>query len=151
MSVIRPGILGGVDGVITSFAIVAGAHSGGLGSDVVLLMGLSSVLADGISMGVSEYLSTIATDGNRKALGQGFACLASFVVNGVVPIVIYISVGGRLVSVALFSVVQLMILGSLRSHVSRENVLIGLSQTSILGTIAGSVAYGVGRIVHAYT
>ena len=147
-SVLRPIILGGVDGVITSFAIVAGAHSGGFGTNVVFLLGLSSVAADGLSMGVSEYLSTVSSDGQRRAIGQGVSCFLSFVCNGVVPIVLYYAVSGKVVSVAMFSLVQLMFLGSLRSYVSRENILVGLFQTSVLGGIAGAVAYGVGRAIH---
>ena len=148
MSVLRPSILGGVDGVITSFAIVAGSHSGGFGTNVVFLLGVSSVAADGLSMGVSEYLSTVSTDGQRRAIAQGVSCFLSFVCNGIVPIVLYILVSGKVVSVAMFSLVQLMILGSLRSYVSKENVLIGLLQTSLLGGAAGAVAYGVGRAIH---
>lgn len=149
MSVVRPSVLGGVDGVITSFAIVAGAHSGGLGRSVVLLLGLSSVAADGLSMGVSEYLSTVSSDGARRAASQGVSCFLSFVCNGVVPILLYVAVTGNLVSVAMFSVVQLMLLGALRSYVSGENLLVGLLQTSALGSVAGAVAYGVGRAIHA--
>ena len=148
MSVLRPSILGGVDGVITSFAIVAGAHSGGFGTNVVLLLGMSSVIADGLSMGVSEYLSTVSSDGQRRAIGQGVTCFISFVCNGVVPILLYVGVTGNVLSVAMFSLVQLMILGSLRSYVSKENILVGLLQTSTLGGIAGAVAYGVGRMIH---
>ena len=147
-SVLRPSILGGVDGVITSFAIVAGAHSGGFGTNVVFLLGLSSVAADGLSMGVSEYLSTVSSNGQRRAVGQGVSCFLSFVCNGVVPIVLYLAVSGKVLSVAMFSLVQLMVLGSLRSYVSRENILVGLLQTSVLGGFAGAVAYGVGRAIH---
>lgn len=147
-SLLRPAILGGVDGVITSFAIVAGAHSGSLSASVVVLLGLSSVAADGLSMGISEYLSTVSSDGARRALGQGVSCLLSFVCNGVVPIGLYVLVNGKLLSVAMFSIVQLMMLGSLRSYVSRENVLVGLTQTATLGALAGGVAYGVGRAIH---
>jgi len=39
-------------------------------------------------------------------------------------------------------------LGSLRSYVSGENVLVGLTQTATLGALAGAVAYGVGRAIH---
>jgi DNA damage-binding protein 1 len=53
-------IFGGMDGILTSFAIVAGAAGGGMGWDVVLVMGFSNVLADALSMGVGEYLSSKA-------------------------------------------------------------------------------------------
>ena len=51
-------VLGAIDGAITSFAIVAGAVGGGLSSLVVLILGFASLLADGFSMAVSNYLGT---------------------------------------------------------------------------------------------
>ncbi len=51
-------VFGGLDGILTSFAIVAGSTGGNLGWEVVLVMGFSNILADAISMGVGEYLSS---------------------------------------------------------------------------------------------
>ena len=59
-SLLRASLLVGIDGTITSFVIVSGTHSGSLASNVVLIVGTSSLLADGLSMGVSEYLSSDA-------------------------------------------------------------------------------------------
>lgn len=51
-------VFGGLDGILTSFAIVAGAAGVGLGVKAVLAIGISNVLADALAMGVGEYLST---------------------------------------------------------------------------------------------
>jgi VIT1/CCC1 family predicted Fe2+/Mn2+ transporter len=51
-------VLGAVDGSITTFAVVAGAIGGEFSTVVTLVLGISSLLADGISMGVSNYLGT---------------------------------------------------------------------------------------------
>lgn len=51
-------VFGGLDGIITTFAVVAGAAGGGLSVDVILILGFSSVFADAISMGVGDALST---------------------------------------------------------------------------------------------
>lgn len=51
-------VLGAVDGGITSFAVVAGAVGGELSSVVVVILGFASLLADGFSMAVSNYLGT---------------------------------------------------------------------------------------------
>mmetsp|Transcript_34588 Transcript_34588/g.45718 ORF Transcript_34588/g.45718 Transcript_34588/m.45718 type:complete len:286 (-) Transcript_34588:307-1164(-) len=53
-------VFGGLDGVLTSFAIIAGAAGGGMGVDVVLVLGFSNIFADALSMGVGEYLSSKA-------------------------------------------------------------------------------------------
>jgi len=53
-------VFGGLDGIITTFAVVAGAAGGGFGPDVVIVMGISSLLADALSMGVGDALSSKA-------------------------------------------------------------------------------------------
>jgi len=55
---IKSVVLGGLDGIITTFAIVCAVMgSNELGSKVVILMGISNLIADAISMGLGDYLS----------------------------------------------------------------------------------------------
>ena len=49
-------IYGANDGIITTFAIIAGVAGADLSRSIVLILGLANVLADGISMGMSNYL-----------------------------------------------------------------------------------------------
>ena len=61
-------VYGGLDGIITTFAVVSGFSGAALlGSSgngevyaitLVLLFGLANLLADGVSMGLGEFLST---------------------------------------------------------------------------------------------
>jgi vacuolar iron transporter family protein len=51
-------MLGGVDGVVTTFAVVAGSAGGGLSATTVIILGLANLVADGFSMGISNYLGT---------------------------------------------------------------------------------------------
>lgn len=51
-------VLGGIDGCVTTFAIVAGAAGGGLPVTVILILGVANLLADGFSMAVGNYQST---------------------------------------------------------------------------------------------
>ena len=57
---LKPIIFGGLDGTLTAFAIVAGAAGGKLSTGVVLILGFSNILADALSMGVGEFLSSKA-------------------------------------------------------------------------------------------
>lgn len=50
-------VYGGIDGVVTTFAIVAGSVGAGLSSSIVLILGFANLIADGFSMGVGAYLS----------------------------------------------------------------------------------------------
>jgi VIT1/CCC1 family predicted Fe2+/Mn2+ transporter len=59
-------VYGGHDGVITTFAIIAGSVGATLGAATVVILGIANVIADGISMSASSYLS-------RKSEAQAFA------------------------------------------------------------------------------
>src|SRR3989344_5892137 len=49
-------IYGSNDGIITTFAIVAGAWGASLPSTIIIILGVANILADGLSMGASNYL-----------------------------------------------------------------------------------------------
>ncbi len=51
-------VYGGIDGSVTTFAVVAGATGGGLDSAVVIILGFANLIADGFAMSVGSYLST---------------------------------------------------------------------------------------------
>lgn len=50
---IKSMVLGGLDGIITTFAIVTGVIGADLSTEVVLILGFANLIADGISMGAS--------------------------------------------------------------------------------------------------
>ncbi len=54
-SYLRDFIYGGIDGAVTTFAIVAGVVGAALSSKVILILGLANLLADGFSMAASNY------------------------------------------------------------------------------------------------
>lgn len=51
-------IYGGIDGSVTTFAIVAGVTGASLSPTIVLILGFANLFADGFSMAVGNYLST---------------------------------------------------------------------------------------------
>jgi VIT1/CCC1 family predicted Fe2+/Mn2+ transporter len=57
---LKPIIFGGLDGILTAFAIVAGAAGGALSPNTILILGFSNIFADALSMGVGEFLSSKA-------------------------------------------------------------------------------------------
>jgi vacuolar iron transporter family protein len=50
-------VLGGLDGIITTFAVVSSVAGASLGLNVVMIMGLANLLADGFSMATGSFLS----------------------------------------------------------------------------------------------
>lgn len=57
-------VYGGIDGAITTFAVVAGAEGAGMGIAVVVILGLANLIADGFSMSVGNFFSTKAERDN---------------------------------------------------------------------------------------
>ncbi|MEO9873582.1 MAG: VIT1/CCC1 transporter family protein [Anderseniella sp.] len=55
---LRDWVYGGIDGAITTFAIVAGVLGAGLSANIILVLGLANLLADGFSMAASNYTGT---------------------------------------------------------------------------------------------
>lgn len=50
-------VYGGIDGSVTTFAVVAGSVGADLDSSVILILGFANLFADGFSMSVGAYLS----------------------------------------------------------------------------------------------
>ena len=57
---LRDWIYGGIDGTVTTFAIVAGVVGAQLSTSVLLLLGFANLLADGFAMAAGNYISTRA-------------------------------------------------------------------------------------------
>lgn len=59
-------VYGGIDGSVTTFAVVAGAAGATLESSVVIILGFANLFADGFAMSVGSYLSTKSEKENYK-------------------------------------------------------------------------------------
>ncbi|HEY7545559.1 MAG TPA: VIT1/CCC1 transporter family protein [Blastocatellia bacterium] len=57
-SYLRDWVYGGIDGSVTTFAVVAGVVGAHLSSKIVLIIGAANIIADGFSMAASNFLGT---------------------------------------------------------------------------------------------
>ncbi|MDF1814522.1 MAG: VIT1/CCC1 transporter family protein [Verrucomicrobiales bacterium] len=53
-------VYGGLDGIITTFAVVSGVAGASLAAKVILILGAANLFADGIAMAFGDFLSTKA-------------------------------------------------------------------------------------------
>ncbi len=67
-SYIRDFVYGAVDGIVTTFAVVAGALGASLSVGIVVVLGVANLVADGFSMAVSNYLGSRAEDQMRATI-----------------------------------------------------------------------------------
>lgn len=63
-------IYGGIDGAVTTFAIVAGVEGAGLSHGIIVALGMANIIADGFSMAASNYSGTKAELDDRKRIVQ---------------------------------------------------------------------------------
>jgi VIT1/CCC1 family predicted Fe2+/Mn2+ transporter len=67
-SYLRDFVYGGIDGAVTTFAVVAGVLGAELPARITLILGLANLLADGFSMGAGNYLATKTEVDERRHL-----------------------------------------------------------------------------------
>lgn len=63
-------VYGGHDGIITTFAVVAGSAGADFSFGVIIILGFANLLADGVSMGVGAFLSKKAEADQYQRLRQ---------------------------------------------------------------------------------
>jgi len=68
ISYLRDWIYGGIDGSVTTFAVVTGVSGAELSTRVILILGVANLLADGFSMAASNYLGTRTERQEAEAL-----------------------------------------------------------------------------------
>jgi VIT1/CCC1 family predicted Fe2+/Mn2+ transporter len=69
-SYLRDWVYGGIDGAVTSFAVVSGVVGAALEPRVILVLGLANLIADGFSMAASNFLGTRTELAEREHLAS---------------------------------------------------------------------------------
>src|SRR5215213_9619245 len=127
---LRDLVYGANDGIITTFAVVSGVAGASLPARTVLILGAANLLADGVSMGASNFLAIRSDEAVRRArdeppaepypLRHGTATMIAFMLAGAVPLVPYVAVqpGRRFAVAVLATLAALFLVGALRSSVT---------------------------------
>jgi vacuolar iron transporter family protein len=68
VSYLRDWVYGGIDGTVTTFAIMAGVIGASLSPGVVVILGVANLLADGFSMAAANYTGTKAEEDEYQQL-----------------------------------------------------------------------------------
>lgn len=63
---LREFVYGGIDGAVTTFAVVAGAVGANLDPSIIIILGFANLFADGFSMSIGAYLSAKSEKENYK-------------------------------------------------------------------------------------
>lgn len=147
-------VYGGMDGIVTTFAVVAGAVGGNLGIKPILILGFSNLLADGFSMAVGDYLSSTTEESavKAKAVKNAGATFMSFITFGLIPLLSYLLINvfslfkihTFLIACVLASL-ALALLGLVKAIITGSSKKKEIFRTLLIGLIAALFAYYVGE------
>ena len=149
-------VYGANDGILTTFAVVAGVTGGALSATTVVIVGIANLLADGLSMGVGNYLSIRARESalerqrrpeeEARPARHGFATFLAFVVAGAVPLVPYLVPGAedRFFLALVLALGAQFGVGAARSFVTASRWWVSGLEMLGLGALVAAVAYATG-------
>jgi len=156
-------VYGANDGIITTFAVVAGVAGGALSHSAVLIVGAANLAADGLSMAVGNFLAIRAHESARAAdnlpeeesrpLRHAVATFGAFVAAGSVPLVPYLLPAVReqeftwsIVS----TLTSLFAVGAARTMVTVDRWWTAGLEMLLLGAIVAATAYAAGAVIAAF-
>lgn len=156
---LREFVYGATDGTVTTFAIIAGSAGANLTSNIVIILGISNVLADAFSMASSNYLSEKSHRDQNELVAtvspfkNAFATFISFVLIGIIPVLPY--VGNAVFGIwentftisCIFTFLAFFLIGFIRGKISNTRKWKTSLETLLIGSIAATVAYSVGAFL----
>ena len=157
-------VYGANDGIVTTFAVVAGATGALLSSGVVVILGLASLVADAFSMGASNFLALRSEEELRHnkrqetrdvaphndvitPLQHGVVTFTAFIVAGALPLAPYLVnlpttqqffISSMLAAVTFFAV------GGVRTLITGGSFVKGGMEMLLVGGVAAGVAFTIG-------
>ena len=157
---IRDLVYGASDGIVTTFAVVSGVAGGALSPTAVLVVGVANLAADGLSMGVGNFLSIRAHERARAAENlpeeetypskHGLATFAAFILAGSVPLLPYLArldAGDAVAWSVALTLSTMFGLGAARGFATDETWWKAGLESLIMGSVVAAAAYGAGAAV----
>lgn len=164
-------VYGGIDGAVTTLAVIAGAIGASLSSGVVIILGFANLIADGFSMAVSNYLSTKsqvelhAKHKDKKRFSAeikhpfktGLATFISFILVGFIPLISFILAyfmpqinDYKFTLSIILTGLAFLFVGGMKGRIVQKPVFHSALETFLIGSIAALLAFLVGYILRGF-
>lgn len=152
-------VYGAIDGTVTTFAVVSGVMGAALSPAIVLILGFANLLADGFSMGASNYLaqkSDNEKDGeiSKNPLKTATATFSAFVIIGLVPLLSFIFAPfntwiaqNQFMLAIILTAAAFVVVGYLKSAVAGKSKFRGVIETLLIGAGVSVISYYVGYFI----
>lgn len=165
---IKPAVLGASDGIVTTFAVVAGVVGAGFATEVIIVLGIANMVADGISMALGDYLGERSLYKLEKSEGKDSeaCCLwktslvtfIAFVIAGALPLVPYVGIllglivpeNMQFTMSVVATLTAMFIVGSLRTYVIKGSWWKNGLEMLLVGSIAAIAAYTLGAFIEKF-
>ncbi len=161
-------VYGAIDGIVTTFAVVAGSLGASLSSSVILILGFANLFADGFSMAVSNYLSTksqreILAKHKHKYINHqkdpkktALATFIAFVLIGFIPLISFVFApfnqhinSTKFLYSIILTILAFLIVGAVKGRITQTSKLKSAIETLFIGGIAAIIAFVVGYLLKA--
>ncbi len=164
---LREFVYGGMDGAVTTFAVVTGAAGANLGARTILILGFANVFADGFSMAIGSYLSeksdqdlsvskgNSSRDDHESPVAASIATFVSFLLIGFIPLSVYTldyifgwELGNdALIWSILLTLVAFSAIGYLRGLITKMDKARTMLESLGLGLAAAVISYILGSFL----
>lgn len=158
-------VYGGIDGAVTTFAVVAGVIGASLSPVVVLILGFANLLSDGFSMAFSNYLSIKSENDlisdkskiKKKPMKTAYATFTAFFLIGFIPLFSFVLASitnnsyltkTQFRNSIILTGLALIIVGWLKGDVTGKSKNKSALQTLLIGSVASFLAFAVGWFIH---
>lgn len=161
-SILRDIVFASDDGIITTFAVVAGAYGAALSSSVIIILGFANLIADGFSMATGIYLGAKSEAEYEKSHNdphwrsdvpakQGITTFFAFGLAGLLPLVPYVfAVKPSFPISSLIVVVSLFSVGVIRGVYAERHWFKSGLEVLLVGGVAAILAYLVGYLIDRF-
>lgn len=166
---LKGAVLGASDGIVTTFAVVAGVVGAGFATEIIIVLGIANMVADGISMAVGDFLGerSVTRMHEKKQVTHGRALadgktsiitFISFVFAGTLPLLPYlvqlfgtsVSQDNQFALSVLATLTAMFFVGSLRTFVIKGNWFRNGLEMLFVGSIAATAAYSLGAFIENF-
>lgn len=162
---LRAGVLGANDGIVSVAATVVGVAGATVGSGVLVVAGVAALVAGALSMAAGEYVSVSSQrDAERTMRAHGvmpedaaltnpwhaaLASLLSFLIGGVIPLLVVLAPLGAARVPATFGavVLALVLTGAVSARLGGSPTGRAVLRNVLGGSLAMAVTFGIGSLV----
>lgn len=156
-------IYGGMDGVITTVAIIGGALGANISHKYAFVLGTANVIADGFSMGISRYNSLTNIDKTRQESNSylshkspfysALATFTFFILLGAIPLLPFVLFSFSDTSLMkqmllLFSLCAFILIGAIKGYTINKP-LTSILETLLIGGFAAFISFKTAEFVNS--